>query len=93
MEVNRNQWFAIGLILLFLGLQFRMIDSYVLNEKSAKFIAEKMKRGDSNNMTLLLNAGSPQHRTVKPPTWLGWVLISVGGVIVLNCFAMRKPGG
>ena len=41
----------------------------------------------------LAAAGPMGLRTVKPPEWLGWCLISVGGVVLLHALAMKKPGG
>ncbi len=91
MDLNRNQYFMIGVILLLLGLQFRLVDSYVLNEKSAKFIAEKLDKGDTPNMPFL-STTPVSRRVVKPPAWLGWVLMSIGAVLVLQSLAMKKPG-
>jgi hypothetical protein len=31
-------------------------------------------------------------KKVRPPGWLAWALISVGGVFVLHSLAMKKPG-
>jgi len=42
MEINRNQYFLIGLVILLLGLQVRMVETYVLNEKASKFLAERL---------------------------------------------------
>jgi hypothetical protein len=34
-EINRNQYFLAGLVVLALGLQLRAVETYVLNESSA----------------------------------------------------------
>jgi hypothetical protein len=31
MEINRNQYFLAGIVLLFVGIQFRLVDSVTLN--------------------------------------------------------------
>jgi len=41
-EFNRNQFFAVGLIVLLLGLQFRMFESFTLNEKTTQFLASRL---------------------------------------------------
>ena len=31
-------------------------------------------------------------KTVRPPEWLGWSLMSFGAVLILHACAMKKPG-
>ncbi len=38
LQFTRNQYFMVGLLLLLIGAQFRLIDSVVLTEKSARFV-------------------------------------------------------
>ena len=100
MELNRNQYFMVGLVLLFLGLQIKFVDSYVLTENAASFVAKRMGKDQPADSGVIANsfasAGSaspaPQHRTFQPPTWLGWALMSVGAVLILHSLAMGKPG-
>ena len=96
MEISRNQYFMIGLILLLLGLQFRLIDSVVLNEESSRFLAQRMGNKTEATAAQVLNTtglGSVTPRkTIKPPQWVGWALISIGSVFILHSLALRKPG-
>ncbi len=101
MEFNRNQYFMIGLVLLFLGIQFKMVESYVLTEDAAKFVAKRLGKDkpDPNAgvvqqsfASAAMASPAPQYRTFQPPTWLGWALISVGAVLILHSLAMGKPG-
>jgi hypothetical protein len=94
-EINRNQYFLIGLIVLFLGLQFRVVETYVLNEKTSTFLAQRLKLVASSDSSegFLPAAGPAPLRTVAPPTWLGYAFISVSAVLILHSLAMRKPGG
>jgi hypothetical protein len=39
MEFNRNQYLLTGLIILAIGLQLRLVDTFVLNEKATQFLA------------------------------------------------------
>ena len=102
MEFNRNHFVVLGTVLLLVGIQFRFIDSFVLNEKSSRFIAERIERKSrttiaTNPFPNLLNVmSSPQRtvnppQTVNPPRWLGWSFISVGAVLMLHSLAMRRP--
>lgn len=96
MELNRNQFFLLGLVILFLGLQFRLVDSFVLNERATRFLAERTKSssGSTDSLTRMFPAMGPAPRkTLRPPQWLGWALASVGAVLVLHSMAMPKPAG
>lgn len=96
MEVNRNQYFLLGLIVLLLGVQVQKVESYVLNAKASHFLAERMKMmaGDGATDTAFMPAAGPTPlRTVRPPIWLGYAFISVGAVLILHSLAMKRPGG
>jgi len=95
MEFNRNHYFMFGLVLLLLGVQFRTVESYVLNEKTSHFLNERIsaEKGEEGGVRAFLPAMGPApRRTVRPPAWLGWFLISTGSVLVLQSLAMKKPG-
>lgn len=95
MEINRNQWFMIGLVILALGIQFRMVQSFVLNEKTTEILAKRLKKDDAVTSTFIPSFGAappPSRRTIEPPRWLGFMMISAGAVLVLHSFAMPRPG-
>ena len=96
MEITRNQYFLAGLVLLLLGCQFRAIESVELKEQFAKFLAEQ-----SGNPLINVTSQSPAlaavesaaiNRVMHPPEWVGWMLLSLGGVLVLHSLAMPKSG-
>ena len=96
MEINRNQYFMIGLVLLLLGLQLRSVETYVLNEKASRFVAERLTPAlaDANGGSAFSSPSIPTaRRTLKPPPWAGYAVMSVGAVLVLHSLAMRRPGG
>jgi len=96
MEFNRNQYFMLGLVVLMLGVQIRMVETFVLNEKASRFIAERLTPASESDGTMsgfLPALGPVPHRTLRPPVWLGYAFISVGVVLVLHSLAMKKPGG
>ncbi len=41
MDFNRNQFFFIGMFILLIGLQVRMVDTYVLSPEATKFLADR----------------------------------------------------
>ena len=48
MEFNRNHYFMLGLVVLALGIQFRFVDSYVLNEQATQVAAKVLKPSAEN---------------------------------------------
>ncbi|TWT30118.1 hypothetical protein [Blastopirellula retiformator] len=99
MELNRNQYFMIGLIVLALGIQFRVVESVTLTEEASSFIAKRIVKQQAASGEIppaFVPAAESQatstKRTINPPEWLGWALISVGGVLILHSLAMQKPG-
>ena len=97
MEFNRRHVLMLGVIVFVVGLQFRIFESVVLNERSSRFIAEKLKRVEApppqtfNNVLTTSTPIPATKRTVKPPTWIGWAVLSVGAVLVLHSLAMSGP--
>lgn len=95
MEINRNQWMMIGLVVLALGFQFKMVDSFVLNEKTTEIIARRLNKNDVVATTFMPSfaAVAPaSRRVINPPRWLGFMMISVGVVLCLHSLAMPRPG-
>ena len=93
MELNRNQYFFIGLVVLALGLQLRVVTAYVLNQEATQFLAEKFHKPAEGQTLSLVAQGTGARKVLEPPEWLGWCMISVGSVLVLHSLAMPKPGG
>ena len=96
MDITRNQFFFAGLLLLMIGGQFRMIDTIELSPEFTQFLAERTGHplAAVNDMSQSL---TPSERpiatkTLCPPDWIGWFMISVGSVLVLHSWGMKKPG-
>ena len=98
MELNRNQWFVIGVVVLFIGLQLRRVESVVLTPEASRFIAKKLNRtteappGMAMVAKPLVENPPEPRRVVRPPDWLGWMLTSIGAVLILHSLAMPRPG-
>lgn len=95
MEINRNQYFLAGLVLLFLGLQFHFTDSLVLTSECASMLdrrAGQLAIGGDKGVDVLPGAQvSLPPKMIRPPEWLGWALLSLGSVLILHSMAMRRP--
>jgi hypothetical protein len=96
MEINRNQWFLAGLVLVLFGLQFRLVDSIVLTPEFTGFLAEHTGHpmaaaGKAVQALVEAEAVIPPKR-VRLPEWIGWALLSFGAVLVLHSLSLRRPG-
>lgn len=92
MEFNRNHYLIAGLVLLFLGIQLRLVDTYVLNEASTRVLTPASGNALTRNTPLLASITPAPRKVIKPPEWLGWALMSIGSVLVLHALAMKAPG-
>jgi hypothetical protein len=88
--MKRHHLLLVGLLLFFAGVQFRMVESFTLNEKSSRFIAAQVARGGQSQQSLMWGAASGR-KVVEPPRWLGLALMSVGSVMALKGMSLRKP--
>jgi hypothetical protein len=99
MEFNRNQYFLAGLVLLLLGLQLRFVDAFVLNNRASQFITQRVQQMKGQQVasadgaaTLIASASPTAKHRIERPKWLGYSIISVGGVLVHYSLALKKPG-
>lgn len=95
MELNRNHYIVIGIVLILLGVQLKMVDSFVLNEAASKRLLPKGQRTLSSDLTQFAMVAAPAatKKTITPPPWAGWLVISAGAVLTLHALSMPKPGG
>ncbi len=93
-ELNRNQYFFLGIVILLMGVQLRMVSAYVLTEDATRFLAERTQSSSAQGAVVSLSSdlGTLSPKVIHPPEWMGWCLISIGSVLVLHSLAMKKPG-
>ncbi len=102
MDINRNQFFMVGMVILVVGVQLRMVDSYELTLEATEFLAEQWPKEEEKKteqkpepeiiMTAaVLPPTEPQKKMIEPPDWLGWALVSIGSVLILHALALKKP--
>jgi hypothetical protein len=97
MDITRNQWFMAGLVLLALGLQFRMVDTIELTPEFTQFLAKQTGHplaAVSTTAQSLTQSDAPmlKGKSIRPPDWVGWSLISLGAIMVLHSWAMPRSG-
>ncbi len=97
MDFNRNQIFMAGVVILLFGIQLRVVDAFVLNEPASRFVEKRLNKNEpaplaSRSLPVSLSSSSaPNREVVRPPNWIGWALLSVGGVLILHSLAMPRP--
>ena len=93
MSMYRNRYFLAGILLILMGIQFRMIDSFVLNEPATRALARFTKStpvADNSGMTTFLMRVYPKPtKRIEPPRWLGLAMITLGAV--MSCHAIAIP--
>ena len=93
-ELNRNQYFFLGIVILLLGVQVRNVSAYVLTEDATRFLAERTGTSSKTTFVSFSNElGAGRKRVLHPPEWLGWCLMSIGAVFILHSLAMKRPEG
>jgi len=96
MDITRNQYFFAGLLCLLLGMQFHMVDSVDLTPEFTQFLAERtghpLASVSAATQSLTQSDKPIVKKTIHPPDWVGWMLISFGAVLVLHSWGMKKPG-
>lgn len=82
---KRHHLLLAGLLLFMAGVQFRVVESFTLNERSTRFVATEI--GGAPSQVMWQNG--PARKVVEPPRWLGLALMSVGAVLTVKSLAMR----
>lgn len=93
MELNRNQFLFFAVLIALIGVQLRLVSTYVLTPEVTRFLAERAQaNGDPAAAVATSVPGMLPEKVISPPEWLGWCLISVGAVLFFHSMTMPKPG-
>ncbi|MEM6980247.1 MAG: hypothetical protein AAF539_11335 [Planctomycetota bacterium] len=92
--MTRNRYFMLGVILILLGIQFRMVDSFVLNPPATRMLSKVSKQtyaaSEDSFSSFLMQVHPKPTKRVHPPRWLGLAMIAVGSVVSLHAVAIPK---
>ena len=96
MDITRNQYFFAGLACLLIGLQFKMVETVELTPEFTQFLAERtghpLASVSAATQTLTQSDKPLVKKVIRPPDWLGYSLMSIGAVLILHSWGMKKPG-
>jgi len=84
--LNRHRLLLAGLLLFLVGMQFRVVSSFTLNERSSHFVAARLGGGSPPSVW----QAPPLRKVVQPPRWVGLALMSVGAVLTVKSLSMRQ---
>ncbi|MFM8985977.1 MAG: hypothetical protein ACKONH_07965 [Planctomycetia bacterium] len=87
MRLVRQHILLVGLLVFLVGVQFRLVESFTLNERSSRFVAAQL--GATGPRQPAVWQGMPLRKVVEPPRWLGLALMSVGAVLTAKSLSMR----
>jgi hypothetical protein len=94
-EFNRNHYFLGGVLLLLVGLQFRYVHTYVLSSEATAWISQMRGAVSIEKQGLAQRLGNkppaPVKKALPVPHWLGYAVMAIGAVLVLQSFAMGRP--
>lgn len=87
MVLNRNRILLAGLLLFLVGVQFRVVSSFTLNERSSQFVAARLGGGAAAMASW--DAAPPLRKVIEPPRWLGLAMMSLGAVLTVKGFSLK----
>ncbi len=94
MSFYRNRYFFGGILLILMGLQFRRVESFVLNESTTRFVAKMTSTPLADNSTAMGAFFAPvipkPQKKVTPPRWMALSMIAVGCVISFHALSIPK---
>lgn len=86
----RSSFFAAGLFVALLGGAFLFVESIELRMKDG----QKPQPGFRGFLSRMSNPmRTKPTKTITPPDWAGFSLLSIGGVTMLYALALPKKGG
>lgn len=88
-----GRFFMFGIVLALLGAQLRLVDTFVLTPKASQFVETRLRTTGYEidpYENIYLASGPVAKKTFTPPRWMGWALLSVGGVLAMHGLTIRR---
>lgn len=84
-----------GIVCLALGIQLRLVESYVLRPDVTRYLARWSHPNDGTTTSTVRQMfidGTAPRKVVTPPAWLGWIFITGGVVLAARGWFMGRGG-
>lgn len=104
--MSATRLFTLGIVLFLLGVQLRQVKTFVLTPAASRFVEKRLPNRSTTTSYTSLTANKgyedgllsgygnaftvSSQKSVSPPKWMGWSLMSVGAVLVLGYPCFRK---
>jgi|GEM_PF-4188680 len=93
MEIKRNQFLFLGMLLILIGAHFRVIETAHLNPEVSNALARQVGHPlasvNSAATSLTADNKSPYRHPINIPNRLGWLFASVGIIFVLHAITVK----
>jgi hypothetical protein len=84
--MNRNHLVTLGVVMILVGCVLNRIENFTLNETATRVLAEQ-----AEHPAAMMPQGTLPPKTITPPAWLRFALISLGFVAIAYAAAMNAP--
>lgn len=105
MEIHRTHVLFLGILLMFLGAQFRMVTAFTMTADATRWVEAKIRNAHAamqkeNVRPTSYSSARPTggytqdyypgcRRIVKPPRWVGLALLAAGAILTLHALVLH----
>lgn len=92
-NIRYHVWLYIGAMVFLLGLQMRMVQTFVFTPESTRVMNDWLgpeQPAATGTLTRLAIEHHIAQKQYQPPEWLGYALMSAGGVMIVQGFFLRN---
>lgn len=95
-NLRYHVWIYIGVMVFLLGLQLRMVETFTFTSDSTRVLNDWFGPNGSGAPTGAIERWAVNQNLVqkqyRPQAWLGYALLSAGGVMVVHGWFQRRGG-
>jgi len=94
LDITRNQYFFMGVLLLLVGAEFRLVESVELTPEVSRMLVKQhhppLASVEAVTKGLFQLEKPLVKKVVRPPDWIGWVFLTAGAVLFFHALVMRQ---